>query len=181
MEQRQLYVLRRSQLWRTLLMRAVMFLVAVTLVACTTARPGMAPVVPQNTGESALAFRLAPGTSVYGPVLQVTIENRTRGPLCVRADALRNPRSGEMRLYLRDARGRELRWQDSGFIPPPIEGVVKIEPASSVEGFHYLRGRFVGTDGMAQLPQGWHARVAVRYGPCEDPFSYWAASGWQPI
>lgn len=162
-------------------MRAVISLVAVTLVGCTTGRPGVAPVVPENTGESALAFRLAPGTSEFGPVLRVAIENRTQSPLCVRAEALRNPRSGEMRLYLRDARGRELRWQSLGFIPTPIEGVVRIEPASSVEGFHYLRGRFVGTDGLAQLPPGSQARVAVRYGPCKDPRSHWAVSGWQPV
>jgi hypothetical protein len=162
-------------------MRTVLSLLVLTLAGCTSARPGVVPVVPQDTGESALAFRLARGTSEFGPVLRVTVANRTQRAVCVRAEALRNPRTQEMLLYLRNAHGRELRWQNPGIIPPPMEGIVRIEAGSSAEGSYYLRGRFMLPDDWEPLPHGWHARAAVRYGPCENATSHWAASAWQPL
>ena len=152
-----------------------------TLAACSSNRAGVAFVVPQNTGQSALAFQLARGTSEFGPILQVTIQNQTTSALCLRADALRNSRTQEMLIYLREAGSRELQWQNPGLIPPPLEGAIRIEPGASAQGRYSLRGRFPGSDAWESLPQGWQARVAVSYGRCDDATAQWAASDWQPI
>lgn len=162
-------------------MRTAALFMTLSAAGCAGGVTGMVPVVPQNTGESSLAFHLTPGISQSGPILRVTVENRTGDTLCVRAEALRNPLTQEMMLYLRDMRGRELQWRDPGFIPPPIEGVVRIGPGNTATGEYYLRGRFVQRHGSDEIRQGWSARAAVRYGQCDNATSHWAMSSWQRI
>lgn len=165
-------------------MRIKVALFVLMLWGCTDPSASVVPVppvLPQNTGESALAFQLARGTSEDGPLLNVTVQNRSPNALCVRTEALRNPLTQEMMLYLRDARGRELLWLDSGFIPPPMEGVMRLEPGSRAEAGYYLSGRFLRRESFDEIPQGWSARAAVRYGTCENPTMHWAASAWQPL
>lgn len=162
-------------------MRTLVLLSLLTFGGCAGGITGIVPVIPQNTGEADVAFHLTSGTSHLEPVLRVILENRTGTALCVRAEALRNPRTQEMMLYLRDARGREVRWRDPGFIPAPIEGTVRIEPGRTAAGEYYLRARFLRLGNAPAIPSGWSARAAVRYGECDDASAHWAMSGWQGI
>lgn len=115
------------------------------------------------------------------PMVRVTVTNLTTRPICIRADALQNPYSHEMDLRMRDAQGRIVRYRDPGFIPPPLTGVVRVEPHASSSGRTYLDARFNLAQGWSPFPAGLRLQAAVRFGYCDDTTSFWARSTWQPI
>lgn len=114
--------------------------------------------------------------------LLVTVTNRSANPVCIRAEALQNPHSGEMHLRLRDANGRPLEYyKHTGIIPPPLTGVVRLAPGSTVRGRFRLDTRFRRIAAEQRLPLGWSAQAAFRYGHCDDVWSLQASSTWQRI
>jgi hypothetical protein len=102
-------------------------------------------------------------------------------PICIRSEILRNPYAQEMELWLRDGKGHKLAFLDPGFIPPPLEGVVRVEPGQSESGHYFVRGRFKLPDGGMSIPTGATARVTFRYGYCDDSMALRAKTPWQRI
>jgi hypothetical protein len=114
------------------------------------------------------------------PVLVVTVTNRSIAPICIKAEALR-PHAFEMHLRLRDAWGRRVGYTESGFLPSPLEGLVKVDPGAQV-GSYYGFWRFKLGGRKPSPPRGSRVLASFRYGHCHD--GAWSAqltTEWQPI
>lgn len=153
---------------------------AVALVAACKAGPEMS-LDTQPSSEGNLSISLVRETMDARPVLAVTITNVSGNPICMLADALQNPNSGEMHLRLRDSRGRPLAFYPRGFVPPPLEGVVRIDQHASVTGRYYLDTRFRRINSDRPFPAGLSARASFLYDYCDNTWTLRAMSAWQAI
>lgn len=173
-EQRELHMLRRPQL-RTVTMRRRLF---PALLCLTVSFPAVAR-------SDDLAISLSRDVAAGRPVLAMTVVNRSERTICLRAELLGNPGTGEIApIRLRDARGRPIRASrdPEGYIPRPIPGVVRLDPGDVTRAHYYIDWRFDWPGGMGRpLPPAMSAQVTFRYGYCEDTRALRATSTWQPI
>lgn len=146
---------------------------ATLAVACATP-PDRADYVPD------LEVELYSDASAARPIVFVEITNRSRTPICIRAEALRNPFSHEMDLSLRNRGGRTYRLLSLDLVAAPLEGIVRVDPGERVRG-EYSLARFRGISPTRALPPGLTARASFRYGYCADVWSLRATTGWRPI
>jgi hypothetical protein len=157
-------------------MRARFVLAALLCAACAT------PEVGRPGADADLAISLSRDASSGRPALVVTLTNRSQRQICIRADVLRNPNSGDLDLSMRDATGRAVRYrQNPGFIPPPLMETVRVDPGGTTHAQAYLDDRFELGPGGMPFPQGMSAQASIPYGYCEETFSLRATSAWQPI
>jgi hypothetical protein len=159
--------------------RALFLAAALLCVACATPGAGR----PRAEGELAIALSRDVSREVSGtwPILIVSITNRSPHQICIQRDTLQNPDSYGMELHLYDARGRAVRPGPEGFIPPPMEGIVRLEPGGNTRGRYYLNGRFELGENATPLPPRMNAQVSFPYGYCEDTWARRATSARQPI
>lgn len=149
------------------------------LTACTREMdtpPANVPAGPAHDLSISLSRDLAEPW-----VLVVTILSRSQNPICIRTDALRNPNSGQMHLELRDSRGRPLASRPSGFIPPPLEGLVRLEPGASTRGHYHLNLRFRRISSSRPFPAGLSAEASFLYDYCDNSWALQARSNWQTL
>lgn len=128
-----------------------------------------------------VSISLHRGTFNNRPVIVVAVTNQSPVPICIRSDALGNPYSHEMDLRLRDNRGRPVRLREPGFIPPPIEGIVSIEPGRTVRGRYYLDSRFALRSNFLGSNSQLIAQSTVSYDYCHDADPRRARSAWASI
>jgi hypothetical protein len=159
--------------------RARYLLVALLCVACATPNAGR----PAAEGELAISLSRDVSREVSGtwPILVVSITNRSQHQICIQRDTLQNPDSYGMELHLYDARGRAVRPGPEGFIPPPLEGIVRLEPGGSTRGQYYLNGRFRLRGAGTPFPRGMSAQVSFAYGYCGHDWELRATSTRQAI
>jgi hypothetical protein len=139
------------------------------------------PAVAEPAEGTDVGISLSHGIVDSRAALLVAITNRSRNPICIHTDALRNPASGEMYIGLRDSRGRALRHRGAGFIDPPMAGAVRVEPGETVQAHNFVDWKFgLAHDGIP-FPEGMSAQVSLHYGYCDDVWSLQATSTWQPI
>jgi hypothetical protein len=155
-------------------MRASLILSA-TLAACATA----AIVPTRATGEIAISMRR--DTESDRPTLLIKVTNDSPYQICIRRDAIQNPYSYEMDLEMRDAKGRAIRYNESGYIEEPLEGDVQVKPGTTAEGKHYLHPRFKLRNQGRPFPQGMSIRASLSYRRCDSLDQLVATSAWQPI
>ena len=114
-------------------------------------------------------------------VIVATVTNLTARPQCVRANAFRNPSSGEIDVWLRDGRGRTLPRYDVGMPPWPLAGELRIEPGQRLEGRSFLDPLYRLRNGSVPYPAGMSARVSFQYRACGHTVRRAAAPGSGPI
>lgn len=173
-------------------MRPYLLIGLLVLVSCATSRE---TGEPRPSPIGAPAITLGPGWIEDRPALVVAITNRSSAPICIRADALRNPGSYEMEIRLRDARGRRVSLhRGGGYVPMPLNEIVRMEPGMRARGQYYL-DRFKRIGPRRPLPNGWSAQAGFQYGDCHpreaycdgriglcpDAWSSRATSAWQPL
>ena len=171
-------------------MRILGVLALMTPVACVTSTQPRAVVA--NGPEIMLAL----GTSEHGPVLIVSIRNRSNASICIRSEALHNADTVEMNLSLRDARGRRIgAFPGHPPILEPLRETIRVEPGARVEGRYNLDSRFPHVAAGRPVLPGYSARARFRYGDCRpieaycdgrigmcpDSWSLRADSGWRPL
>lgn len=159
------------------------------LGACATMRD------EQPGPFSNLAIALSPGWIGDRPAVVTSITNRSSAPICIRAEALRNPWSNEITLRLRDERGRRISlYRAHGSSEPQLDETVRLEPGMSARGQLYLE-RFKRVGNGRALPNGWRIQADIPYGDCQPREAYcvgrvglcpndWssrATSTWQPL
>jgi hypothetical protein len=154
--------------------RSWLLLPALITIACATPHVASPPA-----GD--LAISLHRDVSGVRPVLVVTITNRSDKPVCLRAEVLQNPYSYEMNLRLRDRSRRPVRYRESGFVPPPIRGHVRLDPGATGRGEYFLDSRFRLRAAGNPFPSGMSAQAAFPYDYCDGSTSLRAASTWQPL
>lgn len=153
------------------------------------------PTASQASPSAAPLVRLTSGWIEDRPALVVSITNRSNAPMCIRAEALRNPWSNEIHLRLRDARGRQVGlYRAHGSSEPQLDETVRLEPGMATQGQLYLE-RFKRVGQGRPLPTGWRVQAQVPYGDCQpreaycdgrvglcpDDWSARATSSWQPL
>jgi hypothetical protein len=156
-------------------MRSILLLSIFTIAACAS------PAGRANPNVDPLSVRLAYSNVEGHPALLVTMSNRTATEVCIRAELLRNPYTYAMDLRLRDSRGREVKREEPGFLPPPIMEPVRIAPGASVRGQYYLDARFKLKRSAEQSQTGMSAQAAFRYDACDGSQSLKIMSSWQRI
>lgn len=129
-----------------------------------------------------LAISLSRDVDDGRPILVVTITNRSATQICLGAEVLRNSETWALDVELRDSRRRAIRRRtETGFLLPPLSGVVSIDPADSESVHYYLDFRF-RLPSIRQWPrQRLSARVSFAYNHCGDSAPLRATSAWQPI
>lgn len=157
------------------------FLCLLILPAACAMRDTAGFVDGAATASRDVEISLSRGALKGRPILAVTIANRSGQPICIRAEALQNPYSYEMRLRLRDNHGRRVGYRPSGLIPPPLTVTTHIEAGGAVSGHYYLDSRFKRVPATEGLARGWAAQASFRYGYCGDASILVARSAWQPI
>jgi hypothetical protein len=146
------------------------------LAACAT------PQVADTSSVGELEFSFTRDVSGARPLLIATITNRSANQICIGAEMLHNPGTGEVNLRFRDARGREVRGVESGGLPPgPLPGMIRLDPGANTQGRYYLDWRLRLRREGAPLPQGLSAQISFPYGHCEDIWSLRATSAWLPF
>lgn len=142
-----------------------------------------------------LAIVLGRAVADGRPALAMTVTNRSANEICISAELMGNPATGEIApIGMRDQRGAAVRLSpDLGGTPLiPIPGVVRIAPGEQARAYYYIDWRFAWPAGVhAPLPPHLNAQVSVRYGHCEghrcdtgycdEAISLTATSGWQRI
>ena len=139
---------------------------------------------PQSSGTTApqdLGIVLSLAVSNSAPVLIATVVNRGETPVCIATEALQNRYTLEMNLKLRDSSGAPLKHERPGFIPPPLQGTVRLEPGASTTGEYYIRARFNLRGTKSLKPGTASARAAFQYDHCDGSRTLPADSGWQRI
>ena len=131
------------------------------LAGCATKR---AVTTPRGADLDLSLQRASEGNRT---VMVVTFQNRSDRAGCIRAEAIRNPYSSEIGFEVLDLSGLPLPVADPGYIPEPLPGSIRLEPAMIVEGRYYLGARFERIR-RRPLPAGWKVRASVHYGYCED-------------
>jgi len=157
--------------------RARFLAAALLCVACAT------PDAIRRSAEADFAISLSRDVSENRPVLVVTITNRSQSQLCIQKETLQNPRTHQMELHLYDARGRAVRPSGGGgFLPPPLEGNVRLEPGEVARAEYFLDRRFRLPGGGTPFPSGMRAHVSFPYGrDCSEVWALRATSARQPI
>lgn len=143
--------------------------------ACAT------PVVAEPAERADVDISLSHGIMDARAALLVAITNRSRNPICIRTEVLRNPESGEMHIRLHDSLGNALSYRRAGFIDPPIDGATRVEPGETVHLHDFVDWRFALPHDGIPFPEGMSAQVSFHYGYCDDVWSLQATSTWQPI
>lgn len=136
------------------------------LLAVTAANPA--------SGQSRdLSISLSRTVADGRPALAMTVTNRSAREICLSAELMGNPGTGEIApIGMRDGNGRPIRLSpDLGGTPPiPIPGAVRVAAGGQTRAYYYIDWRFAWPRGMhAPLPRGLSARVSIRYGHCADP------------
>jgi hypothetical protein len=139
------------------------------------------PVVAEPADGADVGISLSHGIVDARAALLVAITNRSRNPICIHRDALRNPESGEMYIRLRDSSGHALRYRGAGFIDPPMAGAVRVEPGETVQAHNFVDWKFGLAHDGNPFPEGMSAQLSFHYGYCDDVWSLQATSTWQPI
>jgi hypothetical protein len=170
-------------------MRSRILIGVLVLGACAT----IGDEQPGTAGD--LGITLNSGWLDNRPTLVASITNRSHAPLCIRAEALRNPWSNEIRLRLRDTRGRRVALHpEHGSSEPQLDQIVRLEPGATAQGQLYLE-RFKRVGQGRPSPHGWRVQAQVPYGNCQpreaycdgriglcpDAWSSRAVSTWQPL
>lgn len=143
--------------------------------------PSCAPDTALPAPRHNLAIQLRRDIAAPRATLVVTITNNMEKSICIRSDALQNPYSYEMNLKLRYPNGSMIKYNDPGYIEPPVDGTIRVEPGSSVHGRYYLYPRFKLPGQGHPFPRGLSARASFPYQDCNDSTSLRAASEWQRI
>lgn len=159
------------------------------LASCATTR------ADRNPPSGDLTIALSAGWIEDSPAAVILITNRSSASICVRAEALRNPWSNEIRLRLRDARGRRVGlYPAHGSSEPQLEEILRLEPGMTTRGQLYLE-RFRRIGQSHPVPVGWRIQAQVPYGNCQpiegycggrfglcpDAWSSRTTSTWQPL
>jgi hypothetical protein len=145
----------------------------------------LAASFPTTAQSTELAISLSREVANRRPALAMTITNRSARTICLSAELLGNPDTGEIApIGLRDFSGRPIRLSPNrgGNIPIPIAGVVRLDPGDTARAHYYIDWRFDWPGSRDRpLPRTLTAQVAFDYGYCEDAWSMRAISSWQPI
>ena len=145
-----------------------------TVCAACAASNEARPADPQQ-----VVISLARDTSAARPTLVVEITNRSSSPICISADAIRNPYSYGMDFKLRDAAGRAIKHNKPGYIEPPLPVQVQVQPGTTDRGQYYLYPRFkIRTK---TLSVGWSAKASFPYKVCNSSTPLRATSTWQGL
>lgn len=150
-------------------------LIFTSTIACT-----MVPVRPE-AATSNVAVAITRDQASAQPAIILIIVNTLRFPICIRVDALRNPYSYEMNLKMRNVNGRNVQYNDPGYIADPLEGIERLEPGESVQGRTYLYPRFKLKDKGRSFPAGMFVQASFYYNHCDVPLRLQARSSWQSI
>jgi len=126
---------------------------------------------PAASQSGDLAIALSRSVAEGRPALAMTVTNRSAREVCLTAELMGNPATGEIApIGMRDQRGRPIQLSpDLGGTPlVPIPGVVRIAPGAQARAYYYIDWRFAWPSGMhAPLPRRLSAQVSIRYGHCE--------------
>lgn len=151
----------------------------VTALICAANPSSMAA---RSVPPDELAISLSRDVDDGRPILVVTITNLSARHMCLGAEVLRNPETWALDVELRDSRRRAIRRRsETGFLLPPLSGVVSIDPANSERAHYYLDFRFRLPSIRAWPRQRLSARVSFAYDHCGDSAPRRATSPWQPI
>jgi hypothetical protein len=150
---------------------------AVTLLCVACATPGDGPAVAQSGLDISLN-RASPTL----PILVMTITNRSGSPICIQRDLLENPNTYYLELHLYDAVGGAVsQWEEGGYVPPPLEGVVRLGLGEVARARYNLDTRFRLAAGDTPLADGMSAQVSFAYGYCGHDWELRATSTRQAI
>jgi hypothetical protein len=154
-------------------MRATLLLF--TSAACAATGPEF------TTATSDMTIMISRDEASAQPAVFVNIINKSKVPICISLDALQNPYSYEMHLKMRTSSGRPVRYNDPGYIPEPVTGIVRLEPGSSAKGRAYIYPRFKLRNRGRPIPLGMMIQASFPYNHCDIPLRIQANSSWQPI
>lgn len=151
-----------------------------TLSACASSQVDTFSSGFSNASNANFDVRLRRGSGEGRGAIILELRNVSNGDVCIPRSAVDDPYSYEMHIKL-SSEGHLVDFRDSGVIPPPLSGLVRLSQGNSFRRHYFIDHRFMPSSTELLNKTDLSAKVEFIYSSCKDQNFIKYQSNWQRI